>query len=381
MAIQWFTEASDQKPDPVTGSKITRLTGSMMISNNLYCEQPYTTPDGKRNAVVRYSGFAPDYESAFYVADLDRSHLVRLKEISVAINSAWGEWFYYLDAGKALTAVSLVTFERKCVCSEVEAPGFGVSSVSPDQRYILYATVRPGPTNAIVRFDTKKNEWRILFEHPEIINPHVQFNPVTGADIMIQHNRGSTMAPDGTPLVWVGKQGTTLFVINRDGKNQRPVPSGPPHTAPCTGHECFVANTGRVAFTVGWDVATGRLDPTFQEGNLFTARPGDRKPKPFPSPKHRFNHICVSRCGRYFLCDCYAQGLPGPVPLVVGNLETGKHRTLLQDCKASCGSPQFSHPHAYFTADLRHVIYNADPAGVPQVFKATIPDGFLASLG
>ena len=46
-------------------------------------------------------------------------------------------------------------------------------------------------------------------------------------------------------------------------------------------------------------------------------------------------------------------------------------------CGSRGGGPASSHPHAYFTADNKHVIYNADPYWIGQVFSAKVPEGFL----
>ena len=46
-------EACDLGRDPVSGARITRLTSAVMTNVNIYCEQPYTSADGRRIAVVR----------------------------------------------------------------------------------------------------------------------------------------------------------------------------------------------------------------------------------------------------------------------------------------------------------------------------------------
>ncbi|MBI4028589.1 MAG: hypothetical protein HY360_26615 [Verrucomicrobia bacterium] len=114
------------------------------------------------------------------------------------------------------------------------------------------------------------------------------------------------------------------------------------------------------------------------EGNIFVASPGDPEPVLFRTPEYHFNHIAVSRCGRYFVAESYST-LPGPVPLVVGNFRTGKYRPLLTDSRAS-GGAAIGHAHAYFTVDSKHVIYNADPTWVGHVWAVRIPPGFLESL-
>ena len=53
MVIKWACESADRYDDPVSGARIIQLTSAAAISNNIYGEQPYTSPDGKRVAVVR----------------------------------------------------------------------------------------------------------------------------------------------------------------------------------------------------------------------------------------------------------------------------------------------------------------------------------------
>jgi hypothetical protein len=150
-----------------------------------------------------------------------------------------------------------------------------------------------------------------------------------------------------------------------------------------------VADTGRVLFSAGWMQHSDydwRHDPLHSRGNLFTARPGDRKPAVFEAPQHRFVHVCASRCGRYFVADAHTgtgmfeNGRFKPVSLVIGNLATGKFRTLVENSEGTSGGNPCTHTHPYLTADNRYVIYNADPHGIPQVFAAKLPPGFLDSL-
>lgn len=384
MSIQWLQEACDLRPDPVTGAKITRLTSAPVISNNIYCEVPYGSPDGSRIIIVRYSGLPPNSDSGLYVVDLERLRLCRVEGFRYGENAAWGEWVFSVNDAGDIQAFSMLTFDKKIVFSASRWRGQGrpsVTRVAPDERAIVYTALLPGPTIGVGVIDLEEQANRIIFEHPEIVNPHAQFDPAEGKWILIQHNRGSKLAPDGTVERIVGEEGTTLFVLDHAG-HAKWLPAGPPHTSACTGHECFIGNTGRVVFTTHWSDFTGPgpLDSRFPDGNLFTAAPGDASPRGYAAAEHRFNHVSVSRCGRFWLCDSYGKGIPGPIPLVVGSFKTGHHRALLQDCKASCGGAQFTHPHAYFTADSRRIIYNADPDGIPHVFMAEIPKGFLQGL-
>jgi hypothetical protein len=82
-----------------------------------------------------------------------------------------------------------------------------------------------------------------------------------------------------------------------------------------------------------------------------------------------------------FRADALVSGPPGPIRIVIGNLETGRSRVLLRDCQhyGVCGRSPYE-PNPYLTADNRHVIYNAAPFGLMQVFAAEVPDAFWRSL-
>ena len=396
MPVRWAQESCDRRDDPVSGARIIQLTSAAAISNNIYGEQPYCSPDGKRLVIARCTDFCFDEAGSLLVHDLGTLKIAMVARAMVGVrgvfNSAWSGLIHYWTQDRQLTRLSLTTLEQEVVYVEEDpaAPLPG-SSVSPDQRYVIGSAHRldgPGaPTIQIVRLDLQKGKQDVIFEHPEICNPHLQFNPVTGRQILVQNNRGVRMNKDGTVDYLHTEEGTTLFVIDVDGTNQRYLPVGPPMTAGATGHECFVADTGRVLFSVVWNLKDWALDGRFPTGNILTAAPGDEKPAVFEAPEHRFNHVCASRCGEYFVADSHAGGAMfengelKAASLVVGNLRTGKCRTLVEDTMASGGGNQCNHTHPYLTADNRHVIFNADPYyGPAQVFAAVIPEGFLESL-
>ena len=166
MSIQWLYEACDQRPDPESGAKIVRLTSAIAINNNIYCEQPYSSPDGKRVAIVRGTGLAPHYDSALYVADLDSIKITRVEPFTGGSNASWGEWFYCFTPARDLMAFSLHTFEKKIVLTDCEAPSAAAGSISPDNKYTIYKIILPGPTNGIVQLELETGAWRIIFDHP-----------------------------------------------------------------------------------------------------------------------------------------------------------------------------------------------------------------------
>ncbi len=411
--IQWAQESCDRRDDPVSGARIIQLTSAVAISNNIYGEQPYGSPDGRRIVIARCQDFCWDETGTLLVHELDTLKIARIpctfKRIRGVTHSAWSEYVYYWTPDRRLIRLSLMTLEQAEVFADegglegfCECPGdflqrFGnaplpSASMSPDQRYMIGMVPRlsgPGsPVFQIVRLDLQTRTRDVIFEHPEISNPHLQFNPVTGAQILVQHNQGLRMRADGT-LERVGAVDCRLFVIDQDGKNQRDVPMGSPVTASGTGHECFVGDTGRILFSVGWEARSAsdwRHDSRHPRGNLFTGVPGEKQPVCFPAPEHLFNHVSASRDGKYFVADSiphgrsFKHGVLQRASLVVGNLDTGRYRVLVEDSDASGGGNQCTHTHPYLTTDNRYVIYNADPGGIPQVFAARLPEGFLASL-
>jgi hypothetical protein len=397
MPTIWAQESSDRRDDPVSGARIIQLTSAAAISNNIYGEQPYTSPDGKRIIIARCQDFCWDEEGSLLVHELDALRITmvvrRMQGVRGVFNAAWSGLLYYWTPQRKLMQLSLMTLEQKEVYAEEDPQAFlPGSSVSPDQRYVIGMTTRlkgrGAPVFQIVRLDLKKKVRETIFEHPEISNPHLQFNPVHGRQILVQNNVGVRLKKDGS-LDRYHTAGCRLFVIDRDGKNQRYLPAGPPSTRGLTGHECFIADTGKVLFSAGWVAHSNydwRHDPKHPGGNLFTAKPGDKKPRLFEAPQHRFNHVSASRCGRYFVADSHTgtglfeNGRCKPTSLIIGNLETGKFRTLVENTEGTGGGNQCTHTHPYLTADNRYVIFNADPHGIPQVFAARIPQGFLDSL-
>jgi len=233
---------------------------------------------------------------------------------------------------------------------------------------------------ALVRIDLVEKDWKVLYEDYEISNAHPLYNPVRGKDISVMKiggfavNDRQEVKELGTPRL------ISRFYIDDEGRNLRMLPFGRPKF-PDSGHTGWIAGTDKTATVSAyvWEANCVRHLPETPDGNIFVAGPDDSAPTCFRAPEYCFNHIAISKCGRYFVAESYSR-LPGPVPLVVGNFQTGKYRPLLTNSKASGGAAAVGHAHAYFTADSKHVIYNADPTLIGHVWAARIPAGFLESL-
>ena len=96
-------------------------------------------------------------------------------------------------------------------------------------------------------------------------------------------------------------------------------------------------------------------------------------------------NLSASRCGRYAVSESFRAevGHFGPISIVVVDLDTGRHRTLVRDCGShgGGGGAAWRTVLPQITADNRRVVFNADPDGILNVYSAEIPDGFLESLG
>lgn len=393
MAIHWKAEACDLAPDPVSGAAICRLTSSALHNINIYFEQPHTTPDGKRIGYLRAVHADPRQPpTELCVADLER---LRIASIDTDIANSWiatSPWsgrLYYLRHNGELICVDLATLEKEIVLTHWPlALDVTLWSVTPDFRKLLAMRRGSDGQSELLRVDLRNGKVRTLYRSRDALG-HVQIDPVTGRDILVQHNRGLRVDRYGRRRQEKTEHsGATHFILDINGRNVRPLRIGEPDTAPTTGHASWMGNSGRIATPVhvpGESRAFSERghppvhDPRHPAGNMIAVGPGEA-PEPFPAPEHLFNHASCSRCGRYFVAESLRHGLPGPVEIVVGAWKTGKHATLVRDCGSQGGGPACSHVHAYFTADNRHVIYNADPFGIAHVHKARLPEGFLAAL-
>jgi hypothetical protein len=393
MPVTWRSEACDQGADPDSGAFVVRLTQAARHSINIYQEQPYTSPDGRRVAIMRSEEADPRFSTHdLYVADL---YTYRIQEADRGCRnyfigtSAWSGILYYLSAANELCRLDITTLEKQIVWNRWPFPlEFGLQSVSPDHRFLVGALPQSNYKTAVIRVDLKEKTFKSIMEREDLFAAHLQYRPAPyadgrpGADILGMMHRGKKLNH-----LWDMQKtdhpspGTGYYVMDNDGGNYRERPAGPPITGD-TGHSAWVGDTGRVAFAAAWDTSSRpwKQDKRWPDGTLFTAAPGEKQPRCFRAPEHFFNHVSVSKCGRYFICDSYPEGVPGRTAIVVGNLNTGTYRELLRDCKATSGGPACSHAHPYMTADNKHVIYNADPHLIGQVYMARLADGFLESL-
>jgi hypothetical protein len=259
----------------------------------------------------------------------------------------------------------LATWEldEACDLSACPATRYPVCSVSPDERHYLGNYRIAGDLWGLYRVDLKDGTWQALHQHEHICNPHPQYEPREGRDILVQLNRGSVIDEDENIEQLVGEEGATLYVIDAEGGNLRYLPVGKPFTGPVTGHECWVGGTGEVILTVS--------EPP--GGAVYLLKPGDEVARRLWRGRC-FGHMSASVDGRFFVTDDFVNGR-----IYVGSIATGRMMPLC-DTGATCASPQATHPHPYMTPGSRHVIFNSDRTGLAQVWAAEVPGWFLEVL-
>jgi len=381
--VKWTKEACDLLPDPRSGAAITRLTGSMMMSNNNYYGGSCSA-DGKRVLGIRFLDYMLSPTIAILALDLETKWTAVLdpnNTISILLHAPFTGLFYYVNDRKELCRVSLDTFDKEVLMSmEGLPPVYDIlRGITRDQRYLLYhtlVTISGGLSLAIVRLDLRERVSELIYENPGIHG----FSYLPGLNALAVGHR--TLADGSTPPLGAWKDragnGYRSDLLDLDGNLLRSLGTPP-------GYGVNFPGSGAVVSNYACDMVNFRHKPERMNGNMAVfASLEYANPRMIKAPEHLFHHIAGSRCERYVVTEAFQpeKGPFGPTSIVVVNIETGKHRTLVTDCGVlgGGGGNCLRQPTPYLTSDNRHVIYNADPDGIPNVYAARIPDGFMESL-
>jgi len=361
-----------------TGSEIWQITTEQFSQSNIYCELPYCSADGRHFVYERHNPNLPgNNKTELMVAELGTWKQTRLDVASGLTGCAISTdgIFYYLKRSEGETLdlmradLSAAAPERVYQMKD-ERNLTSLGTVSTDGRY--YVCGKRLADNytmfGIMLVDIEKGTETTIDRDPFILNPHPQFEPGVGRELMIQHNRGGQYSPEGKRIRLVGPQGATLYLLSIPEGQRTELQVGKPYTTPATGHETWIGKTGEILLTV---MADGDYAP--DKGNLLAVRAGSSAR--VVAGGYKFNHLGVSRCGRFFCCDDWQ----GTAKIVIGSIRTGKTAVVCES-KASMGGPQNTHAHAYLTPDLKWVVFNSDRSGFPHVHAASVPEGMIERL-
>ncbi len=361
------------------GTDIVQVTDEKVRVSNIYCEVPYCSKDSRWFVYERRVKDAPDGNHRQLVRVELGTWRCEPLDVTPSLSGTAithdGKFYYQkrgADGALDLMRVDLAGGDRKKVCALHPKRRFrSLGTVSVDERYYVTGAALDDTYKrfGILLVDLKDGTDRVIDEDPYIWNAHPQFEPGKGRTLMIQHNRGGTLSPKGRIERSVGPEGATLYTLSVPEGKRTTLQIGKPHTTPITGHEAWIGKTGEMLATL---IARDAYAP--DQGNLVAVRPGQAARR--VARGYKFNHLGVSRCGKYFCCDDWRDDYK----VVIGSIKTGKTAVVCaSQTKPSRG--QNTHPHAYLTPDLTWVVFNSNRGGTAQVYAAGVPEGMIASLG
>jgi oligogalacturonide lyase len=381
--IVWIPEAIRYAQDPESGAEIEQLTSDVVISTNVYCEQRYTSADGARIAIKRSPFGQP---TQLWACDMRSLRLCKITEGEpIGSNYARSAVYYVtsFDEGASLMRLDMSDLTiRKMLSFDGKPPVVG--AISPDERWFLGG---PYPVKdnvySLQRINLETGEKDTFCEVEDIFNPHTQFEPSEGRKVILQINRGGKTDPKTGKMTLVGPIGATLRIADMETGEISPLPVGRPHTTGITGHSCWAGGSGRLIFTGGIYSVSISAHVAYREPReneigkprsaIYSVAPGDEEARVL-AQGHLFNHIAASDDGKFFIADDHVTGR-----IYVGSLETGRCLGLCESHSRQ-GACQHGHIHSYMTPDNQFVIFNSIVTGIPQVYAARIPDGFLDAV-
>jgi hypothetical protein len=380
----WIGESIRYGQDPETGTVIEQLTSEPVTSTNIYCEQRYASADGTRIAISRKPFGQP---AQLWVCDLQALRLCRIGEGSpLGANFSRNAVYYSAPQGTdtALMRLDLTDLSSRELFRFEGAAIPHVGAVSPDERWFVGGPL-PVRDNRfrLLRIDLSSGACDTLCEIEDMVNPHVQFEPGGGSQVLVQVNRGAQWNPPDGKQKLTGPLGATLCVVSVESGAVLSLPVGRPCTTGISGHECWVGRTGRLIFTAAQYEVTPSAYVTlrdapdgerqFPAAAIYSVAPGDEKAT-VVAQGLLFNHLAASDDGRFFIADDHSTGR-----IYIGNMATGRYLGLCNSDTRQ-GTCQHSHVHAYMTPDSRWIVFNSIATGIAQVYAARIPDGFLEAV-
>ena len=358
--------------DPDSGAETFQLTEGDRPTDNIYGEQPYSSPDGTRIVARHFPTDDCEGEIAFVDLNDGSSHSVFKGEPRFPAFHAWGEYLYYQegdDDSLILKRCHFQTLEiEEILPLPVEEGFFSYGTVSPDHQYYAVSVREDKWARRVLLIEVSDGSRRTLAESPDQHFKHEQFSLDGRNRVLIQANGPETVVVN-LGAMEVDREGVDWFPV--DAPPVTPYgkwPGGDRHTPRCTGHESWVGVTDKVFFSTAYDEEQGT--------NIWTARLGDTAPVVACQTPMRFGHVSVSRCGRYWIGDVSREE---GAPIYIGAFGSNTCRRLVYSRTVSDRN-QSSHTHPYLTADNGWLIFNSTRPGRPQVHGAKVPKGLLEAL-
>jgi hypothetical protein len=358
--------------DPDSNVAIVRLTSQPCINENVYPEAPISTPDGKRFIFSRRAPLARF--ATYWIADIDTHKIRQITDeegAAAPVVVPGGRWLYY-SVGHLIRRMSPVTFQREdrfLIPGEFTGVG-GIRSVDySGTRFLTAARGADGLWGVAVIDVVLRRVW-MIGQTADCRNAHPQYGNNASRRVLVQVNDGMEVDEHGNIIRLVGDLGASLHVVQDDGSRQQQLQVGSSPLERVQGHQCWVGRQDIVITTLHRRTSEG--SPWVQD-RIVTIAPGDAGYR-IVGEGQGFTHIHTSPDGRWWVSDCNRTG-----DIYVGSVKTGRYRRLCHS-GASFGAAQYTHPHPFFLGDGQTLAWNSDVTGVPHIYCARLPEGFLREL-
>lgn len=379
--LEWWQDSCDLRwEETPSGSKLRQVTSVPAISTVIYHEQPFCSADGRRIAIFRSNDVRRWIPGELMVYDIETYRTASL------LPGSGGQGYVATSAWSGVLFASAVTEGGNRQLWRIDLNSLGIEPLSPNIPALstVCGSLRVGLSSdfiaeqqpdgrrmrGIFSHNLSSGEKSLVYESYDIGNPHLQFRLNTSSRILVQENRGWIYNQLGQ--YGPGSKSTVgLISIAADGTDRKVFPVGGEHTPRTTGHECWIGDSDHVLISLAEPYYDGE-----RRGTVLELSHDWDKPRVIFDTPYVWNHVSASRCGRYFVADCY--DLPG-TPLIVGHIASGKTAHLC-DSKTDGGGGQHSHAHPYLTSDNKWVVFNSTRTGLAQVYLASVPDGLLENL-
>lgn len=346
--------------DAETGAPTYLIGKDQRPTDNIYGEQPYSDATGRWVAIRHF----PHNDQQGGISMVDLTEGAR-RELLVGdphfpAFHPWSEYLYYqetVDGTRMLRRSRYDTLETEDLAALPSRMGiFSYGTVSPDHRYYAVCVKASKDEPAKVHLlCLETGKWRLLLDKPGYHAKHEQFSRDGENNVLIQLNQQP------------GREQVLLGNLSMDG-HAYPFPADRPYTPRPTGHEAWIGASDRICFST--------IAGPEQAGTLWSAKMGEDHATPLCADQRRFNHVSVSRCGRYWIGDTLeAAGRP----VYIGRIDSGTYQRLVFSRTVYDGK-QWAHTHPYLTADNGWLIFNSTRKGHAQVYGAKLPPGWLEAL-
>ncbi len=358
--------------DAETGVRVIRMTCLPWVSTHIYPEAPVHTPDGRRFVIRRTNPFTG--EGHYWVGDMERRQVRQITDEPGALApmvTPDGSAYVY-SVGRQMWRMDPDTFERELwwdVPLDVGAIG-GATTISHCGTRVLCSWRQPPDRFGLAALDLAHQSARVAFEHPDCRNPHGQYCRGPHYKIMVQVNDGIEHDAHGNVIRLIGDHGASLHVANDDGSDPVKLNVGSQPRQRVQGHQCWLGGEVRAITSTHRRDAVGR---PWRQDQIIAIAPGDPEGQ-VVAQGEMFCHMHTTKDGRFWISDCNQTAR-----IFIGSVRTGRYK-LIVNSGSSFGSHQATHPHPFFLGDDRSIGWNSDVSGIPQVYVAPIPDGFLDDL-